>query len=169
MKKNLARIASSILLAAVSCAALAINTNNSSSTVATTNNDSVSYMLIINGKAATSKISKSGNYMLKIELPINSKIAKFTIRPYRDNGYIKLSDLQKMWSDGADNFVIDPPNAVLNIDNDQTSDVVVELLSMKVTGNWLHFEIAPLNKKEKIVLNPNIKNASLTIDNYADS
>jgi hypothetical protein len=64
----------------------------------------------------------------------------FTDRPERVAGHVKVADFLKSWSEGADSFEKDPPNAVLSVLSEgEVKNVVVEIRSPRLEGDDLSF------------------------------
>lgn len=68
----------------------------------------------------------------------------FADRPVRAAGHVLTAHLLEEWTNGADSFAKDPPNAtvsVLNKDGASVADAVVTLRSPKVDGDTLTFAV----------------------------
>lgn len=68
----------------------------------------------------------------------------FADRPVRAAGHVLTSEFVKAWDEGDDSFKKDPPNATVSIlggDVDKAKDAVVELVSAKLDGDNLVFEV----------------------------
>jgi len=71
----------------------------------------------------------------------------FSDRPKRIAGHFKLDEWQKLWTEGRDSMVKDPPNAVLSVfepGKDGPSETTIELVDMKVDGTDLVYSIKVL-------------------------
>jgi hypothetical protein len=65
----------------------------------------------------------------------------FSDRPERVAGHVTVADFLRSWSEGADSFEKDPPNAVLSVLNEaDVKNVVVELRSPRLEGGGLSFD-----------------------------
>jgi len=86
----------------------------------------------------------------------------FADRPDRGAGHIEPSDLADLWTDGADSFADDPPNAVLSLlDEDTIADAVIELTDITADGVELAFTFELLDGE---LLDGPLGTASLFID-----
>lgn len=66
----------------------------------------------------------------------------FTDRPERIAGNMKTTDFIPFWSEGADSFASDPPNADLSImEDDQLRQTVVVLRDPVLEGGDLHYTV----------------------------
>jgi hypothetical protein len=75
---------------------------------------------------------------------VNS-VVYFSDRPNRIAGHISLQQFVDNWGKGVEGFDVDPPNATLSIfDDDKASNVVIELLSSKITDGAIQFNIKVL-------------------------
>ena len=69
----------------------------------------------------------------------------FSDRPARQAGHLSVSEFIEMWNKGVDSFKEDPPNATLSVlTNKGTTNVVVELISLKQKSGSVVFKVAVL-------------------------
>jgi hypothetical protein len=90
----------------------------------------------------------------------------FADRPWRSAGHVLTSDFIKQWGEGHDSFAKDPPNATISVfssDGKSVEDAVVVLLSPKLEGNTLTFDVSVLEGELETADGP----ASLFIDWFA--
>lgn len=81
-------------------------------------------------KAVLTPINKDGNEFNLALVGVNSRVSFVTDRPDRHAGNIKLTEYLKAWSEGADSFTHDNPNAVLAADTiDKAQDDAIFILA----------------------------------------
>jgi hypothetical protein len=72
----------------------------------------------------------------------------FADRPRREIGHIPSQRFVELWKEGASNFSVDPPNAVLSFldqDGGAPPDVVVLLAEPRLEGNELSYSVEILD------------------------
>ncbi len=73
---------------------------------------------------------------------VSDSTIAFSDRPERLAGSMPTRDLVPMWSEGANSFLKDPPNATLSVlDGDTVTSVVVVLRNPRLTGSNLTYDI----------------------------
>jgi len=83
---------------------------------------------ISNGKMTLKKISPTTIF--------------FSDRPERIAGHLTTKDFVPFWSEGADSFASNPPNATLSaLEEGKMSDVVLELRNPNLAGDELSYEV----------------------------
>jgi hypothetical protein len=90
----------------------------------------------------------------------------FADRPWRSAGHVLTSEFIKQWDEGQDSFAKDPPNATVSVfgsDGKSVEDAVVVLMSPKLEGSTLTFDVSVLEGEIKAADGP----ASLFIDWFA--
>ncbi|MGB7837356.1 MAG: hypothetical protein WBL40_04535 [Terrimicrobiaceae bacterium] len=76
---------------------------------------------------------------------VNPLTISFSDRPDRIAGHMPTSKFIPMWSQGADSFLSNPPNATLSVfRGDQVSSAVVVLRNPQFVGNDLSYEVRVL-------------------------
>ena len=71
---------------------------------------------------------------------VNQQAVYFSHRPKRIAGHMRLADYLKEWTEGADNFGDDPPNATLSVYESETNEntlAVIELTKPIIEGGDL--------------------------------
>ena len=72
-------------------------------------------------------------------------VVYFSDRPYRIAGHMSVEEFVEMWGEGADDFVVDPPNAALSIfDSNGNYNVVVELIDLQSGSETIIFNVRVL-------------------------
>jgi hypothetical protein len=123
-----------------------------------------SYLFIMRGVQGTIKINKDKSYTLSMMVQGENPVKKFTQHPDRDVSYISLNKFNDIWHSGVDDFVKNPPNAVLAI-KDITLGMPVELSNMKLDGKMVSFDLKALSGGPQVPTGSNLKSVSLIIDN----
>ena len=78
-------------------------------------------------------------------LGVNPLTISFSDRPDRIAGHMPTSKFIPMWSQGADSFLSNPPNATLSVfRGDSVSSTVVVLRNPQLVGNNLSYEVRVL-------------------------
>jgi hypothetical protein len=78
-------------------------------------------------------------------LGVNPLTISFSDRPDRIAGHMPTSKFIPMWSQGADSFLSNPPNATLSVfRGDSVSSAVVVLRNPRLVGNNLSYEVRVL-------------------------
>ena len=80
-----------------------------------------------------------------LHIPVEREIFAFTDRPAREHRYLNAHEFVALWSEGADNFAHNPPNAVLSWSEDgHVQEVELELLGAEVVshGRAIQYEIS---------------------------
>ena len=76
---------------------------------------------------------------------VNPLTISFSDRPDRIAGHMPTSKFIPMWSQGADSFLSNPPNATLSVfRGDAVSSTVVVLRNPRLVGNDLSYEVRVL-------------------------
>ena len=91
----------------------------------------------------TARTARSGEGILVLE-GVSPSTLYFSDRPQRIVGHLHVEDFVSMWSDGANSFDADPPNAVLAFLEPQDTrlqDVVVVLRRPQLDGERITYEI----------------------------
>ena len=72
-------------------------------------------------------------------------------RPHRISGHISLEDFVESWNKGVDNFIDNPPNAILSVydESGDKHDVLI-ISSPKVKGDTISFKVLELEESEDI-------------------
>lgn len=88
-------------------------------------------------QSAVSGTFNGGELAIKDESPL---VLYFSDRPNRMAGHMTSKRFLKLWTDGADSFKKDPPNAVVSILSDKdVTNAVVELSSPVLAGGkWTY-------------------------------
>ncbi|MEK1889674.1 MAG: hypothetical protein AAAB35_19345 [Phyllobacterium sp.] len=71
----------------------------------------------------------------------------FADRPVRAAGHVTTEQFVMQWSEGADNFIKDPPNGTISVlggDGSKVEDAVVTLRSPKIEAGNLTFDVSVL-------------------------
>jgi hypothetical protein len=69
----------------------------------------------------------------------------FSDRPERIAGHLTTREFVPFWSDGADSFAANPPNATLSVlQESKISDIVLELRNPKLAGDELSYDVTIL-------------------------
>lgn len=75
----------------------------------------------------------------------------FSDRPDRITGHEPTEDFVADWGIGDDSFKTNPPNATLSIlIGDEPQEIVVELMSPRLEGNDLVYDVKVLDGKQKV-------------------
>ena len=75
----------------------------------------------------------------------------FSDRPDRVTGHEATEDFVAGWDEGGDSFKATPPNATLSIlAGDEPQEIVVELMSPRLEGKDLVYDIKVLDGKQKV-------------------
>jgi hypothetical protein len=80
-----------------------------------------------------------------LHMPVEREVFAFTDRPAREHRYLNAHEFVSLWSEGADSFAGDPPNAVLSWREDgEVREVEIELLGAEVGshGRAIQYEIS---------------------------
>lgn len=86
----------------------------------------------------------------------------FADRPYRVAGHLPLPAFLEMWSEGANSFKQDPPNANLSIiDGGDVSSAVIEITNPQFSNDRLTYEVIKVLEGD---LSPSAGVSSLFID-----
>jgi hypothetical protein len=96
------------------------------------------WLFVLTAKHGEIAKNTQGQYVLTLKDQHMQRVLAFTDRPQRLVKEITVTQLKDMWSQGADSFKQDPPNAVIVI-NGQSQPVV--LTSIKVTSNQVQFTL----------------------------
>ena len=111
------------------------NPNNNNST---TKNEKPSYLFVILSNHGQIQKASDGSYQLILDHGEIEKILAFSNRPYRIVKHMTGKELQTIWTEGANSFAEDPPNATVII-NQHLQTIV--LLNVKVVGDQTIFTI----------------------------
>lgn len=116
----------------------AVHTYNSKTTASTTAIKDSKYLFVVSAGLKAAKVK--GQYVLDLNLADVNQVITFSDRPQRVVKYITGADLKRIWSQGADSFKVDPPNAVLSSQN--IAPIIVVLNSVKVNGNHIVYNFS---------------------------
>ncbi len=97
-----------------------------------------SYLFVILSNYGKIQQASDGSYQLILDHGDVEKVLAFSNRPYRLEQHLTGESLKTMWSQGANSFAQDPPNATVII-NQQLQTIV--LLNMNVVGDQTIFTI----------------------------
>jgi hypothetical protein len=98
-------------------------------------------LAVLNSKGA----SLAGGKLTMTGVAPNSIV--FADRPARSAGHVLTSDFIGQWDQGHDSFAKDPPNATISVfssDGKSVDDAVVVLMSPKLEGDTLTFDVSVL-------------------------
>jgi hypothetical protein len=103
--------------------------------------DSVQLLFVQTARSVTSKGDKLTLH------GVSPATLFFSDRPKRVAGHETTQEWVDTWSQGADSFASDPPNATLSIlgGEEEVDDVVVELRNPQLEGDKLTYTVSVLN------------------------
>ncbi len=126
---------------------------------------SPSYLYVIEAQSGVlQKIPEySGRYHLTLDQVDVDHILAFSDRPYRIVRYTSAHQLKKDWAHGQNNFVEDPPNAVLLAKGHSAQVVVLE--DMRLDAKQISFDVRITQMRNQLPQRVALEHITLVIDN----
>lgn len=141
------------------CATNSTATSTSSTSATATSTTTPSFMYVVYAHKGALKHKKGDHYVLMLDRSDLDQVIQFSDRPERIVNYITGKEMQNLWRPGYDNnFLTDPPNAVLNIQGHRPK--IVELLRQKANGQQMIFTLS----SDKTLQLGHLRGVALTID-----
>jgi len=114
----------------------------------------INLSFVLTAKTAILKTNNDGTYRLTF-IGVNPYITYFNNRPKRNQGVAAMQNFMKAWNVGANNFQVNPPNAMLtavkinNVENNNQQFYIFTLTSPKYSQkqNVMQFIAEPLTQK----------------------
>ena len=141
-------------------------------TAANGNNNTSGPKFLFIQNAQSGNISEVNDTTSTLELnDVSDKTMMFSDRPDRIVGATNTTDFIGNWSTGPDSFAIDPPNAVIVLDDEvQRHLAVIELFNPEYDpeANTLKYDITAVNATAPISLPGKFGQSTLVIDSRYD-
>jgi len=145
---------------------------NETATNATGNNNTAGPKFLFIQNAQSGTISEVNGTTSTLELnDVSDKTIMFSDRPDRIVGTTNTTDFIGNWSMGPDSFAIDPPNAVIVLDDEVQRHLgVIELFNPEYDpeANTLKYDITTVNATAPISLPDKFGQSTLVIDSRYD-
>jgi len=142
MKSTSVKHASLLCAAAICVTGCASSQSGSSAGAAHPSSNAVKKVDFLFVQTAKGSSAENGSITLR---GVNPLTVSFSDRPDRIAGHMPTRKFIPMWSQGADSFLSNPPNATLSVfRGDSVSSTVVVLRNPRLVGNDLSYEVRVL-------------------------